>query len=517
MKLLERLENYYLLQYRNSDYLAKTKSRIFLYLLLISVISAFSIYISLVIVGLPMWYWHITIPVMMLVPVISLYLLRKGNIFQSANLFTMVLSLITLIGMYFRFRVNPADVYITTFNLVAIIILGSSIFCKIQWLYIYSSLFLLADVILFVMARENAQGAVSAVFGQGFIYTCMNVVTIFWLSLFIRFTTNKALKNVNEELYKNMELNRSLDDKHKVIQRLSDGLNQHLNTLNDNSAKFAESSEMTASSIEEISSTSEEVMSGVDQVFSVVDEQRNNLIMLLESIQRLSLISGEISEQVNMVNASTAEITTMAEQGSNILMQLHSGMTRISDSSKVMGDIVAMINDVADKINLLSLNASIEAARAGAMGKGFAVVANEISRLGNVTQERMNEINRLILDTNSDINSGLVSVDTTVTAFTRIIETINRIIGEINGISLKTRTQRDINGIVNSESEKLRSMAEQIKDMMEMQQVAINEIIKSITNINETTQAYVVESRRLQADAKEIEQLAVTLNHEVNI
>jgi methyl-accepting chemotaxis protein len=259
------------------------------------------------------------------------------------------------------------------------------------------------------------------------------------------------------------------------------------------------------------------VISGVEQVFEVVHEQHTKLMKVLGKIQELSSITAEIGKEIRIVSSSTEEITSMAGRGTGILDQLSAGMKRISDSSRVMENIVTILTDIADKINLLSLNASIEAARAGVSGRGFAVVASEISRLGAMTQSSMSEIEKHIQATRADISAGLASVESTVDAFTTIIKTINSIIGEINGISTKTMTQQEINGVVNSESENLRSTAESIKDMMEMQQTALNEIIKSITSINEITQTYVEGSRRLQSDAKEVEHLAEVLKEEVHI
>jgi len=102
-------------------------------------------------------------------------------------------------------------------------------------------------------------------------------------------------------------------------------------------------------------------------------------------------------------------------------------------------------------------------------------------------------------------------VDATVSTMSRIIDTINGIIIEIRNISMKTGTQQGINNAVNTESDNLKIKSEQIKDMMNMQQTALNEIARSIVGINDIAQFYVEGSRRLHNDAEKVERLAEML------
>ena len=83
-------------------------------------------------------------------------------------------------------------------------------------------------------------------------------------------------------------------------------------------------------------------------------------------------------------------------------------------SSREMMGIVDIINDISEKINLLSLNAAIEAARAGDAGRGFAVVADEISKLADQTAISIKEIDRLIKVNNDEITAGGDNIDSAI-------------------------------------------------------------------------------------------------------
>jgi|GEM_PF-4440530 len=370
--MIDRIEKYFLGKYDNSDYIIRVKTRMWFYVMILMFFLSVFIYVSLTVFNLiPMMIWHITIPSMMLVPMCSLYLVKKGYNFASADLFFVILSVVTLLGMYLRYRRNPDEIYMTTFYLVTVVILGASVFCRVYWVYVYTTVFFISNIIIIFFTMSDKHEQLTAVFKQSFLYSTLSLIFTFLLSLFIRITTNRALKSVQEELAKNINLNKDLGEKHSIFQEVAGQLEQHFNVLKISSADFEDNSQNTAVSIEEISSTAEEVMSGVEQVFDVINEQYHGLMILLKKMEELSGITAGISEQIQKVSRSTEEVTSMAQEGTEVLKQMHSGMSRVSESAYIMENIVLIINDIADKINLLSLNASIEAARAGVTGRDF--------------------------------------------------------------------------------------------------------------------------------------------------
>jgi methyl-accepting chemotaxis protein len=343
------------------------------------------------------------------------------------------------------------------------------------------------------------------------------IIGTFVLSLLIKKISQATISRMEHEYAINIGQYEKIKELLSSVSQTSLKLAEHSDILTTNANSFSESSQNQAATIEEISSASEVVISGVEQVFEVVHDQNKSLMTLLTKMKDLYLITSGIGGQIHNVSLSTEGITALAQRGNEALKKMETEMRRVSESTSDMKNIVSMINDIADKINLLSLNASIEAARAGTTGRGFAVVADEISRLGNKTQTNMSEITRLIQSTSSDVNAGLDSVNTTVATMSEIINSIHNVIQEINAISVKTKTQQEINLAVNTESENLQVKSDQIKDMMGMQQVTLDEIVKSISSINEITQTYVEGSHKLYSDAEMVGKLAEKLKRDVNI
>jgi methyl-accepting chemotaxis protein len=133
----------------------------------------------------------------------------------------------------------------------------------------------------------------------------------------------------------------------------------------------------------------------------------------------------DMESQVNESVVKIGFISEEARSGSQLLLMMKSSMDSISRSSLEITDITGIIHDISDQINLLSLNASIEAARAGRAGGGFAVVAHEISKLADETSKSISGIDRLIGRNSEETAAGMRHAHETIVRMNRIIESID--------------------------------------------------------------------------------------------
>ena len=98
------------------------------------------------------------------------------------------------------------------------------------------------------------------------------------------------------------------------------------------------------------------------------------------------------------------------ERISNVVEASSNSILALGNSSKEIGEIVQVIDDIADQTNLLALNAAIEAARAGEQGKGFAVVADEVRKLAEKTTSATKKIAEMIKQIQKDTNTAVESM-----------------------------------------------------------------------------------------------------------
>jgi len=470
-------------------------------------------------------FFYVNVPLMQLIgslfcyPLIFfvLFLTIKGKYDLSANISLSAFSLLMIYATIQNINNAPINVYFMNIYFLIVIIVQAALFNNTIWLIGVTVLFLAFNGFVYVRVIRLATSFDRGVITTGFVSSSFTILGTFILSLLIKKISQATITRMENEYAINIKQYEKIKELLTSVSQTSLKLAEHSDILTTNANSFTESSQNQAATIEEISSASEEVISGVEQVFEVVHDQNKSLVTLLKKMKDLYLITSGIGGQIHKVSLSTEGITALAQRGNDALKKMETEMIRVSESTGDMKNIVSMITDIADKINLLSLNASIEAARAGTTGRGFAVVAEEISRLGNKTQTNMSEITRLIQSTSSDVTAGLDSVDTTVATMSEIINSIRNVIQEINAISVKTKTQQEINLAVNTESENLQVKSDQIKDMMGMQQVTLNEIVKSISSINEITQTYVDGSHKLYSDAEKVGKLAEMLKRDVNV
>ena len=147
---------------------------------------------------------------------------------------------------------------------------------------------------------------------------------------------------------------------------------------------------------EEISASVEEMEASMINVAGESETQNNSIKFLDKQIKDMSVMLREIQKMTQNTFTLTEKLQSRAATGEQTLRTMDHTMVKLNNSSQDMVNILAIIDEISEQINLLSLNAAIEAARAGDAGKGFAVVADEISKLADQTAKSLKDIDSLI-------------------------------------------------------------------------------------------------------------------------
>ncbi|OAB41049.1 methyl-accepting chemotaxis protein [Paenibacillus antarcticus] len=284
---------------------------------------------------------------------------------------------------------------------------------------------------------------------------------------------------------------------------------------------------------EEITSTA----GAASRIYDVNKQVTDSSIIQAQSTREISRAVQESAIGINSIASSASEISDISDQtfktadeGSSSVLQTMYQMNSIDvaltnssdavqslmDKVKEIGAIATIINSIATETNLLSLNASIEAARAGDAGKGFSVVANEVKKLSAQSSEAAKQISALISEINdktkksvdalvevkTEVSDGITLSTTVNTLFSGIMDNMSKLNSEIQSLSATSEE-------IAASSEEISSSAEELSSISNSNSANSQNALEdtqtqktSITRINEQVNIVLQTAEKVKCDVE---------------
>lgn len=260
----------------------------------------------------------------------------------------------------------------------------------------------------------------------------------------------------------------------------------------------------TASASSEISASTEEMAAGAQ----VQTQQASEVAVSVEEMTKTIL---DTTKNASKAADIAKKAGYNAREGGRVVIETMEGMVRIAavvkqsattvqalgKSSDQIGEIVQVIDDIADQTNLLALNAAIEAARAGEQGRGFAVVADEVRKLAERTTKATKEIATMIKKIQKDTTGA--------------VESMNKGTAEVeNGRTLAEQSSASLKEIIKG-SENVVDVITQVAAASEEQSSASELISKNIESISSVTQESASGTQQIARTAEDLNHLTQNL------
>ncbi len=277
-----------------------------------------------------------------------------------------------------------------------------------------------------------------------------------------------------------------------------------------------------ADSAEAVSRRVSDISSAVAEMTASIQEMDTNLLNLATVVEQAVANTQEMSASIVQVAGNAERVRTesavtdqQVRDGRNEVAALSKGMGSISDTvadvvsemknldqaSRQIGEILGLIEEIADQTNLLALNAAIEAARAGEHGRGFAVVADEVRKLAENSASSTKQIGQLVadiqrrtgavLDRTARANSLVQNNAESARTVTGMIETISTRVTDmaqlVSEISIATTEQARASEELAKASEQMGAMTHEAAATMREQAITSNQILESVSEIENRT------------------------------
>ncbi|WP_369901106.1 methyl-accepting chemotaxis protein [Bacillus manliponensis] len=296
------------------------------------------------------------------------------------------------------------------------------------------------------------------------------------------------------------------------FNEMASSLRNVISQINTSAGHVTASSEELTASVRQASEATEQITSAMEQVSSSAETQNREVEEGASLLEEVSKGIQHVADSSSIISRTSLQTKQIAEDGGalvqktvNQMQSIHQSVahsdtiiTSLDEKSKQIGEILEVIQHIAQQTNLLALNAAIEAARAGEHGRGFAIVADEVRKLAEQSEQSSSEIGKLVThiqvdikqtvdsmkEVGTEVQSGLTVANETKQSFSEILKSTNNIVSQINNmVDVSNKMAGDAEEVTKSVNE-IASAAEENSASTQNIAVASEEQLASIEEIN---------------------------------
>jgi X-X-X-Leu-X-X-Gly heptad repeat protein len=271
----------------------------------------------------------------------------------------------------------------------------------------------------------------------------------------------KSIQNTMDSISQG-DFTKSISDEGMTgdLSLIKDSINNSIDMLSDTINQVILASEQVNAGSGQLSSSSQALASGTTEQAASLEEVSSSM----SEVGSKSKTNSENADQASQLSNQTLEVVG---RGNKQMEEMLSSMDKISNSSSEISKIIKVIDEIAFQTNLLALNAAVEAARAGKYGKGFAVVAEEVRNLAARSAEAAKNTTELIENSAKEVELGVSNSSKTAEILNEIIDSITKV--------------NDLAGEIATASEEQNASTQEMNKAL----IQVNDVVQQNSSISE--------------------------------
>ncbi|MFD1215515.1 methyl-accepting chemotaxis protein [Microbulbifer celer] len=245
------------------------------------------------------------------------------------------------------------------------------------------------------------------------------------------------------------------------------------------------------------------IASGNDELASRTDQQAASLQQTASSMEEITITVGQNADNAKQASGLSESAAQEVKEGGDAMAQIVDTMGNITHSAKQMAAIIETIDGIAFQTNILALNASVEAARAGDHGRGFAVVAQEVRSLAGRSADAAREIRTLIDSSNRQVNAGAELVRRAGRSMNDVVESVARVRDIMREISTASAEQSTGIGHINVAVSQMDEVTKQNADKVHITAHSSGELTDRMTHLAQTMEVFQIQGPKAHVQVKD--------------
>lgn len=288
----------------------------------------------------------------------------------------------------------------------------------------------------------------------------------------------------------------------RTFAKMISNLREQTTQIKDTSTLVAATSAELSTTASQLAANSAETSTSVTEITTTVEEVRQTSQVSNTKANEVAQQANEVAKISNEGKAATDNTSLGILRIKDEMESIAESIIKLSEQTQSIGEIIGVVNNLADQSNLLSVNASIEAAKAGEFGKGFAVVAQEVKTLADQSKEATKQVNTILNDIQK---AARVAVQATKRG-SGVVE---------EGVRLTSQAGNTIDALSRNVSEAATS-ATQISTSNQQQLIGMDQLVTAVSSVKEAARQNVDGATQLQMAITNLKNIGSDLNDLAN-